>query len=147
MGKRKSNLGSEELGLVLREHADLDQMAEELATLDELHKEVDAVVVLEDVLHVYKEGVVDLAQDILLQLNVLHLFVLEDNVLADDLHCVQLMVGCVFDQEDFAKRALADHLADLEVLQRGWRLLITSEDSSSATDHRLTYLHVSIAGL
>ena len=49
MGER--DLGGEELGLVLGDHADLDQVAEEFAALDELHEEVDAELVLEHLLH------------------------------------------------------------------------------------------------
>ena len=48
----EGDLRCEKFGLVLWEHANVDQMAEELATLDELHQEVDPELILEDVLHV-----------------------------------------------------------------------------------------------
>ena len=50
--QREGDLCCEKFGLVFREHANVNQMAEKLATLDELHKEVDPELVLEDVLHV-----------------------------------------------------------------------------------------------
>ena len=88
MGECERDLRGEELGLVLGEHAHLDQVAEELAALDELHEEVDAELVLEHVLHVHEERVVNLAQNILLQLDVLHLLILQNYVLPDALHGV-----------------------------------------------------------
>ena len=48
----KSDLHSEELGLVLWELPDLDQVAEELTTLDKLHQEVNTELILEDVFHI-----------------------------------------------------------------------------------------------
>ena len=91
MSEGKRNLCRKELGLVLGEHAHLDKMTEELATFDKFHQEVDAVLVLEHVLHVNQKRMVNLAEDVLLKLDVLHLFVLEDDVLADDLHGVRLL--------------------------------------------------------
>ena len=88
MGECERDLRCEKLGLVLGEHAHLDQVAEELAALDELHEEVDAELVLEHVLHVHEERVVNLAQNILLQLDVLHLLILQNYVLPDALHGV-----------------------------------------------------------
>lgn len=58
---------------------------------------------------------VDLAQNVFLQLDILHLLVLQDDVLPDALHGVEFVRGGVLDQEDLAKRALANHLADLEI--------------------------------
>ena len=114
----EGDLGCKELGLVLGEHAHLDQVAEELATLDELHQEVDAVLVLEDVLHVDQEWVVDLPQDVLLQLNVLHLLIFENDILADDLHGKKLFCSDLLNEEDLTESALADQFTNLEVLQR-----------------------------
>ena len=114
----EGDLGCEELGLVLGEHAHLDQVAEELATLDELHQEVDAVLVLEDVLHVDQEWVVDLPQDVLLQLNVLHLLIFENDILADDFHGKKLFCSGLLNEEDLTESALADQFTNLEVLQR-----------------------------
>ena len=61
MRESKSYLGCEELGLVLREHSDLDQMAEKFTTFNKLHKEVDTELILEDILHIYEEWMVDLS--------------------------------------------------------------------------------------
>ena len=53
MREGKSYLGCEELCLVLREHSDLDQMAEKLTTFDKLHKEIDTELVLENIFHIH----------------------------------------------------------------------------------------------
>jgi hypothetical protein len=44
-------LGSEETSLFLREALDLHEMLEKLTTLNELHNEVNAEVILEHVFH------------------------------------------------------------------------------------------------
>jgi len=49
----------------------LHKVTEEFASFNELHQEVDSVLVLEDKLHVNKEGVVDRIQDVLLKADVL----------------------------------------------------------------------------
>lgn len=67
---------SEELRLVLLEAFNGDQVSKELTTLDKLHQEVNPVLVLEDVLHVDKEGVIDSVQNIFFKLDVVHLLIL-----------------------------------------------------------------------
>lgn len=116
MRQSERDLGCKELGLVLREHAHFDQVAEEFATLDELHQEVDTVLILEYVLHVDQEWVIDLAQDVFLQLNILHLLIFENDILANDLHGEQLLGSNLLDQEHLTEGTLADQFANLEVL-------------------------------
>ena len=141
MGQSKRNLRCEKLGLVLWEHAHLDQMAEQLTTLHKLHEEVDAELVLEDILHVHQEWVVDLSQNVFFELDVLHLFVFEYYVLSDALHGVELVGLGVLDQEHLTERALADHLSDLEIFKRGGLRLVPGKDGRSAAGHGLTNLH------
>lgn len=54
----QSDLSGEELGLVLIESLDLHEMLEKLTTLDELHDEVNAELILEDVFHANEEWMV-----------------------------------------------------------------------------------------
>ena len=135
MSQCECDLGSKEFSLVLREHAHFDQVAEELAALDELHQEVDTVLILEDILHVDQEWVIDLAQDVFLQLDVLHLLIFKNDILANDLHGKQLFGSNLLDQENLTKGTLADQFANLEVLQRDLSVLRASENSSSTTNH------------
>jgi hypothetical protein len=76
MSKCQGNLCSEESYMVLGEALYLHEMAEELSTLDELHEEIDSVIVLEDVLHINEERVVDGVEDVLLKFNVFELIML-----------------------------------------------------------------------
>jgi len=46
---------------------------------------------LEDILHVDDEGVLDVEEDVFLQLDVLKLLVVYDDVLANALHCIDLL--------------------------------------------------------
>jgi len=135
MRQCESDLSRKELGLVLREHTHFDQVTEELTALDELHQEVDTVLILEDVLHVDQEWVIDLAQDVFLQLDVLHLLILENDILANDFHGEQLFGSNLLDKEHLTEGTLADQFANLEVLQRDLSVLRASENSSSTTNH------------
>ena len=94
----------------------------------------------------HEERVVDLPLNVLLQLNVLHLLVLQNYVLPDALHGVEFVRGGVLDEEDLAEGALADHLADLEVLERGRLRLVSGEERRGATRHRLPHLHAVLVG-
>jgi hypothetical protein len=120
VSQSEGDLGCEKLGLVFREHANVNQMAEELATLDELHQEVDPELVLEDVLHVDKEGMVDLTQDVFLEIDVFHLLVFENNIFADAFHCVKSVRRLMLNQEYLTEGALPNHLSDNEVLKGSW---------------------------
>lgn len=71
MAQRQGYLRSKETNVVLREAFDLHEMAEKLSALNELHQEVNSVLVLEDVLHVDQEGVVNGVKNVLLETDVL----------------------------------------------------------------------------
>jgi hypothetical protein len=62
--KCECDLGSEELGLFFLEALDLNKMAEEFSSLNKVHEEIDTDIVLEDIFHVNKEGVVNRVQNI-----------------------------------------------------------------------------------
>ena len=117
----------EELRRRLRELSHLDEMTEELATFDELHEEVDAELVLEHELHINQERVVDGVEDIFLKLDVLHLLVLENDILSDAFHGKELTCSLPLDEKDLAERTFANHLLDLEVFQVRF-FLVSRED-------------------
>ena len=110
-------LSSEELSLVLGETLDSDQVSEQLTTLDKLHEKVNSKLILEDILHVNKEGMLDGIQNIFLQLNVLHLLILQNHIFPDALHGIELLVKLVLHQEYFTESTLADQFSEFEVLQ------------------------------
>ena len=85
---------------------------------------------------------VNRAEDVLLKLNVLHLLVLEDDVLADDFHGVQPLVRRVLDEEDLAERTFANHLLNLKVGKRGLHVVLAGEQSGCSSSHGLTHLRV-----
>ena len=91
-------------------------MLEELATLDELHDEVDAVGFLEDVVHANDEGMVNLVKDELLDLERLDRLVLDDHILSNALHGVELIILFVVDEVDFAESTATDNANQLEVV-------------------------------
>ena len=69
-------------------------MSKKLAAFDKVHQKVDPKLVLKHVLHVYEERVVNSVENILFELDVVHLFVFDDDVLADALHGVKLAWLC-----------------------------------------------------
>lgn len=110
-------LSSEELSLVLGETLDSDQVSEQLTTLDKLHEEVNSELILEDELHVNKEGVLNGIQNIFLQLDVLHLLILQNHIFPDALHGVELLVKLVLHQKYFTESTFANKLSEFKVLQ------------------------------
>jgi len=59
MAKCEADLHSKELGLVLWELSHLNQVAEELSSLDERHEEINTVLVLEYIFHINQERMID----------------------------------------------------------------------------------------
>lgn len=118
MAQCERHLSREEPCLALFEALHCDQVSEQFPTLDELHEEVNSELILEDVLHVYEEGVVNGIQDVFFQLDVFHLLVLNDDVLADALHSVQFpRSGHLLHQEHFTEGAFSDHFQNFEVVK------------------------------
>ena len=93
-------------------------MFEQLASLNELHDEVDAVRLLEHVVHADNEGMVHLVQDELFDLQRLHRLVLDYYVFSDDFHGVVLVLQLVAHQVDLAESATPDDTDQLKVIPR-----------------------------
>lgn len=83
------------------------------------------MLVLENVLHVDEEGMVNGVKDVLLQSDVFELVVLQDDILPDALHGVQVLVIDIFNQEDLAKRSLSNHLLHDEVFKLSVLLVLS----------------------
>lgn len=113
------NLCDKEACLIFAEPFHFDKMSEQFTALDELHDEINAEVILEDVLHVNDERVINLKKDVLLKLNVFELLILYNYILSDALHGKYLLVLLILHQVNFSKGALANHLQDHKVLQPG----------------------------
>lgn len=94
-------------------------MSEKLTTFNKVHHKVDSEFILEHILHVDKELMLDGVKDLLLKLNILNLFIFNDNVLADALHCIEFIGVTILDKEDLTESTLTKHLTDLEVFQFG----------------------------
>jgi hypothetical protein len=107
----------------------------QLTSFDKVHQEVNSVIVLEHILHIYQKWVVDRVKNIFFKLYIIHLLIFKDNVLSDTLHCIQLTgVGRMLHQENLAECTLTDQLLYLEVFQL--RILLgTTEHSLGSTAH------------
>ena len=73
-------------------------------------------------------------KDILLELNILHLFILKDNVLSNALHGIKLSSPSPLDKEYFSECTLTNHLLDLKVLQVSC-FLVTGKGCARTSDH------------
>lgn len=60
------DLGNKESRLIFPESLNFNKMPEQLSSLDELHYEVYAEIILEHILHVHDKRMVNRVQDILL---------------------------------------------------------------------------------
>lgn len=88
VSKSQCDLHGKEFSLVFRELANSSQVPKELTTFDEFHEEENTEFVLENILHVYKEGVINGVENIFFELNVIHLLVLNNDVFSNGLHGV-----------------------------------------------------------
>lgn len=114
-------------------------MAEQLSSFNEFHKEINAKLVLEHVVHVYYEWMIDIVEDILFQFDILKLFIINDYVFSDAFHCVNLLSVNVLNQKHFSKGALPHHLHNDKILKHGHvrALLLASEYQISTLSHAL----------
>ena len=64
---RKSNLYNEKLGLCLAEPLHFGKMSVQFTSFDESHEEVNAEVILVNVVHAHNEGMLDTIEDIFLK--------------------------------------------------------------------------------
>ena len=104
-----------ESGAVLREASHLAQVHEEFTTSDEAHDEENLLVRLEHVAHTNQKRVVSLQQDVLFQSRGLHLIILNDDILSQGLHGVNIVRIPLLDQKDFSEGATTDDGLDHEV--------------------------------
>ena len=94
----QSNLHRKELYLLLRERLGLVlQVLKYHTALYEGHQKVYSELILENEIKVYQERVVHRAQNVLLPTQVVKLFVLNDQVLADAFHGEKLVLLLIVD--------------------------------------------------
>ena len=102
--------------------------------LDEFHDEINTEVVLEDVLHVYYEWMLYCIQNVFLQLYVLELFIINNDVLSDAFHGINLFISIMLYQVYFSKCAFSDHTQYYKILEFRFRysdfLRLTCKTSS-----------------
>lgn len=115
VSQSQGHLRSKELGLWLSESFDLNQVSEKLTSLDKSHNEVNSEFILEDELHVYQEGVVDWKEDVFFKLDVVHLLILNNDVLADTLHCEDVACAGLLHEVDLTECTSANHFLNFEV--------------------------------
>lgn len=116
MSKGNCDLGNKESCLIFPESLDFNKMPEQLPSLDELHNEVYAEIILEHILHVHDKWVVNRVQDILLKLDVFKLLIINNYIFPDTFHCEYLFIMDVLNEINFTKGAFANHFKDLKVL-------------------------------
>mmetsp|Transcript_43174 Transcript_43174/g.109040 ORF Transcript_43174/g.109040 Transcript_43174/m.109040 type:complete len:322 (+) Transcript_43174:145-1110(+) len=110
------NLSAVEARARLAELLVLLEMVEQLAAVHKVHDEEELVGCLEGVVEVHQEGVHQLLQDVALRLGVLQLVALDDGLLVEHLHGVDLAGVLLADLQHLAKAALPDNLEELKVV-------------------------------
>lgn len=103
--------------MILLEVAKIPHVLEQLATVYEVHDEVDAVGPLEDILHAHNEWVVNLQHDKSLQVDTVHRILVDYHILSHAFKCVVLSSVRFVDEENFRKSTLADHGYHLKLLK------------------------------
>lgn len=91
-------------------------MVVEIAASHKVEHEVNPMVVFEDALQPHDEGVIRLAEDLLLPIGCMSLVILGQSAAQDGLHCKYLVHVSMLYQVDFAKSSLPDYFKQLKVL-------------------------------
>mmetsp|Transcript_81445 Transcript_81445/g.230789 ORF Transcript_81445/g.230789 Transcript_81445/m.230789 type:complete len:389 (+) Transcript_81445:44-1210(+) len=115
--ERRACLRGVKLGLIVGELPRTPEVREEFAAADDLHDDVDVVLVLGVAHHVDDEGVVDLRHQPLLVVNVVHLLQLDDLMFLHEFHGVVLAILFVFRELDPPEGAAAQRTDHLKVGQ------------------------------
>lgn len=89
----------------------------DVATWQVLEEEIYFQFVLEHKVHRVDEWMISLEKDLLLILNVLNLFLLQEQIFVNSLHSVHLAHFAIRNQKDFAKAAFINDFADLKVFK------------------------------
>ena len=111
----KYNLSTNELDCGLLEATHAVDVVVDVTAWQVLKEEVNLQLVLEDEIHRVNEWMLRLEQNVLLVFDILHLFLLEEQVLVDALHRVHLAHLAVCNQKDLAEAALINDFCYLKV--------------------------------
>eukprot|EP00356_Strombidium_inclinatum_P010025 CAMPEP_0170492128 /NCGR_PEP_ID=MMETSP0208-20121228/11727_1 /TAXON_ID=197538 /ORGANISM="Strombidium inclinatum, Strain S3" /LENGTH=134 /DNA_ID=CAMNT_0010767823 /DNA_START=659 /DNA_END=1063 /DNA_ORIENTATION=- len=128
ISQSNQNLGSDCLDSGLRKPLVLDQVVEQVASADVLQEEVDALVVLENIIHGQNEGVFRRKKDVFLRSGVQNLALFNEDVFINTLHSILLVVPSVNYKEDLAEGSFVEHPLNFEVLQAQLGLTIGCDE-------------------
>ena len=103
VAESQHDLRCDELNRCFVKALHLVQIVINVTTWHIFEEEVNSQLVLENVLHMVHKWMVGLEENLLLDLDVFYLVLLEDDVLIQALHRVNLPVLLIFNQEDFAE--------------------------------------------
>lgn len=117
MTQGDSYLSNHEASLVLWESSHLHKMSEKLTALDEVHQEEDAEVIFEHVVHAHDERMLNRVQDLLLQLQRIHLLVFQYNILSNALHSINLFGFFMSHLENFSKSSFSNNSHHFKVIK------------------------------
>ena len=128
MSQSNSHLCNHKSCLLLGESSDFDEVPKKLASLDEFHEEEDAILILENVIHTHNEGMTNVIENVLLELKRIHLLVLNNDILSNTLHGINLAGLAMFDLKDFSKGTFTHDPEKQEIVERGILGLFLFED-------------------
>jgi len=115
IAKCYSNLCSIEFHNVLREALVMEQMVIEITTSHILKEKVDSELVLKYIIHTKHEGMLRLEQDLFFILGILYLLFVNQYILINSLHGIEISIVLVDNQKHLPKRAFIYHLFYLEI--------------------------------
>ena len=84
--------------------------------LNKIHNEVNPSFALEHIVHANNEGVIYVIENVFLELDVIKLFVINNSILSDTLHSVEVLGIDVLHKEHLSEGSLSNHLQNGEVL-------------------------------
>jgi len=120
-------------------------MHEQLASSYKLHNEENLLVCLENILHAHKEWVISLKKDFLLEQCAFNLIIVDNDILTQRLHGVDLSVLNFLHQEYFAETTFSNDRSNLEISEIN--VFIISTFGVHAGTYRVLYLIIKLINL
>jgi len=112
----------------------------QLAALDKVHYEVDAEFILKYVVHADNKWVLNAVQNILFKLEAFKEVLVNDDILPDAFHRIDIARLTLFNHVDLPEGALPQHAEDHEILEpcrSGHVIVLSGEEQGTALAHSL----------
>lgn len=130
MSKGQSNSHAVKLSSLLRELSCLSEMHEQFSTPHEFHNKEDFSISLENVFHTYKEWMISLKQNFLLEHCGLNLIVVNNHILSKRFHGIHFSILDFLYEKDLSKTSLTDNTFNCKIFKINLLLILVFDENT-----------------